>query len=71
MASLIQCTINGVAHTLNESLTITELFVELNLKEEGRVVEYNGKILNKLEFNSTTIKHDDNLEIIQFMGGGN
>ncbi len=71
MASLIECTINGVVHTLDKSLTITELFVELNLKQEGRVVEFNGKILNKLEFNSTTIKHDDNLEIIQFMGGGN
>lgn len=37
----------------------------------GRIaVEYNGEILPKADYDKTVIASSDNIEIVEFMGGG-
>ena len=64
--------INGEKEELTqESVTITEL---LTLKKvdmpEMVSVEYNGEILDRDNFDSTSVKDGDEIEFLYFMGGG-
>lgn len=67
-------TVNGKPATVegNESLTVTALLNELQVKDALYVtVELNGEILDRPEFDSTAVKEGDTLEFLYFMGGGN
>jgi thiamine biosynthesis protein ThiS len=66
----IEITLNGKLRTLPTSLTIESLFTTLELDPTHRIVEVNGEIYNKDAFSSVTLKNNDSVEIIQFMGGG-
>ncbi len=65
-------TINGQAETLNEtSLSITALLKVKNVEMPDMVsVEYNGDILDRADFDTTTVKDGDVVEFLYFMGGG-
>lgn len=41
-----------------------------NYKIDRLVVEYNGKILKKIDLDKIEIKNTDKIEIISFVGGG-
>ena len=64
--------INGEKEQVDgDSITITDL---LKLKEvkmpEMVSVELNGDILDRDVFDSTTLKENDEVEFLYFMGGG-
>lgn len=64
--------VNGKEIESNTKLTISKLLVEQNVKMPEMVsVELNGQILKRSEFESTTVKDDDKVEFLYFMGGGN
>jgi len=63
--------VNGTKTNLSDSLTINELLVEKSVKMPDMVsVEINGKILRRTEFETTTLKENDKVEFLYFMGGG-
>jgi sulfur carrier protein len=63
--------VNGKEIESNTEPTISELLVEQNVKMPEMVsVELNGQILKRSEIESTTIKADDKVEFLYFMGGG-
>ncbi|MHC4158841.1 MAG: sulfur carrier protein ThiS [Planctomycetota bacterium] len=63
--------INGTETNLSDSLTINELLVEKSVKMPDMVsVEINGNILRRTEFETTTLKENDKVEFLYFMGGG-
>lgn len=67
----MRCTVNGKPYNFqDDTLTINEMFNTMNLKPEGRIVEWNGEIISENKYSSVEIKNGDSLEIIQFMGGG-
>lgn len=61
--------INGEAHDVPDRLTISELMAHLALT--GRVaVEVNREIVPRAQHAEHTLKNDDVLEIVHFVGGG-
>ena len=63
--------VNGKETNFNEGLTVSQLLVEQNVKMPDMVsVELNGQILRRTAFETTTLKDDDKVEFLYFMGGG-
>ena len=64
--------INGENETLDhETITIMELLALKNVKMPDMVsVELNGDILDRDVFDTTSLKNDDEVEFLYFMGGG-
>jgi len=62
--------INGSEIEVRADLTIGGLLVERKINLDRVVVEYNGEILPKDKFDTTTIKSGDNIEVLSFVGGG-
>ena len=54
-----------------DSITVTELLVDQSVKMPDMVtVEYNGDIIDRDVFETTTISEGDVIEFLYFMGGG-
>ncbi|MHC4483441.1 MAG: sulfur carrier protein ThiS [Planctomycetota bacterium] len=63
--------VNGEQINCGDGLTVSELLVEQNVKMPDMVsVELNGQILRRTEFDATTLKDEDKVEFLYFMGGG-
>lgn len=63
--------VNGKETNINDGLTVSQLLVEANVKMPQMVsVEVNGQILRRSEYDQTTLKENDKVEFLYFMGGG-
>ena len=63
--------VNGKNTDINETLTIGELLSKEDVKMPQMVsVELNGQILKRSAFDTTTLKNDDKVEFLYYMGGG-
>ena len=54
----------------SRSTFISELIEELGLKDRVMAVALNMEIVKKDEWQITKIKEGDNLELLEFVGGG-
>jgi len=64
--------VNGNELDCSDGLTVNDLLAEQNVQMPEMVsVELNGEILKRGEFDTTTLKEDDKVEFLYFMGGGN
>lgn len=63
--------VNGRNTDITENVTVSELLVKEDVKMPQMVsVELNGQILKRSEFETTTLKDDDKVEFLYYMGGG-
>ncbi len=65
-------TVNGKPQTIpEESITVAEL-LSLNKVEMPDMVsvQCNGEFLDRQAYESTTVKHADEVDFLYFMGGG-
>ncbi|MDO5483946.1 MAG: sulfur carrier protein ThiS [Desulfovibrionaceae bacterium] len=63
-------TVNGRNESCPDAASVTDL-LHLRGHEPGRVVvEVNGRIVPAGEFAVTTLQDGDQVEIVQFVGGG-
>jgi sulfur carrier protein len=63
--------INGKETNINNDLTVSELLIKENVQMPDMVsVELNGQILKRTKFEQTSLKNDDKVEFLYFMGGG-
>ncbi len=66
-------TVNGKPATIagDESLNVTTLLSSLKVEQPDYVtVELNGDILERENFDLTTVSDGDSVEFLYFMGGG-
>ena len=49
---------------------LSELLEELNIQPDRVAVEVNLKIIRKADYNTHPIVEGDNIEIVNFVGGG-
>ncbi len=63
--------VNGRSRQIEEGVTITRLLSDLGLHEDRVAVELNLEFVEKLNYSVTSLKEDDKIEIISFVGGGN
>ncbi|MFN2499956.1 MAG: sulfur carrier protein ThiS [Pyrinomonadaceae bacterium] len=62
--------VNGEPREVNENLSLPQLIESLNLKPEQIAIELNQKVIRRLEWSGTILRHDDRVEIVHFVGGG-
>lgn len=62
--------INGQPRQIPSGLTIQELLLHLDLKQERIAVERNQQIVPRAEWATTVLHEGDRLEIVHFVGGG-
>ena len=63
--------INGKETNITEGLTVSELLIKENVQMPDMVsVELNGLILKRNELEQTSLKNNDKVEFLYFMGGG-
>lgn len=63
--------INGKEVDVSGAMSVSDLLVVQKVKMPDMVsVELNGEILERSTFGATTIKENDAVEFLYFMGGG-
>ena len=63
--------VNGKNTDISDSMTVTELLAKEDVKMPQMVsVELNGRILKRSEFETTSLKDNDKVEFLYYMGGG-
>jgi thiamine biosynthesis protein ThiS len=62
--------LNGDPYELAEPLTIDDLLATLDIDPRGVAVEHNLTIVKRDGFNSTVVQSGDQVEIVNFVGGG-
>jgi sulfur carrier protein len=66
----ISIRVNGDAREVEEGLTVAGLLDALGVKAPRVVVEHNMRILRADDFAAARIADGDELEVLQFVGGG-
>jgi thiamine biosynthesis protein ThiS len=66
----LQITLNGDTHEVAGPLTVTELLAQLNIDARRVAVEHNLVVLKKEAFANTPVREGDEIEIVNFVGGG-
>lgn len=62
--------INGEDKAVPQGISILELLDIYKINKDRVVIELNKEILRKDLYESITLKEDDQLEIVTFVGGG-
>ncbi len=62
--------VNGEKETANPGETVQDLLVRKGVSGETVVVEYNGKILDREEWEKQFLEEEAIVEIVRFVGGG-
>ena len=66
----LQILLNSEKEILEKQITISEFLLAKGLNPETIIVEYNGKILKKQEWSEIELQDQDQLEVLNFVGGG-
>ena len=61
--------VNGATYHY-EGQTVQEVLAALAFRMDRIVVEYNGKILSKADWELTRVSAADTMEVVTFVGGG-
>jgi sulfur carrier protein len=66
----VRVLVNGKPCDLPEGITLPSLILHLGLKSPVFAVEINGRPVSKSQHATTTLKSNDRIEIVEFVGGG-
>jgi sulfur carrier protein len=66
----VTITLNGEPYALDAPLTIGDLLARLDIDARRVAVEHNLVVLKRERFGSTVIGEGDQVEIVNFVGGG-
>ena len=62
--------LNGEAYQVDRALTVSELLDRLEMDPRRIAVEHNLIVVKRNHFDTTTINAGDEVEIVNFVGGG-
>jgi len=66
----VTITLNGERFELSGPLTVTELLSRLEIDARRVAVEHNVTVLKRTAFDETVVREGDEVEIVNFVGGG-
>jgi len=69
-ARWVTISLNGERHELPGPLTVTELLVRLQIDPRRVAIELNLVVLKRSTFATTVLRAGDQVEIVNFVGGG-
>ena len=67
---LVKITLNGEPYEVERPLTVAELLARLEIDPRRIAVEHNLVVLKRATFEQTAINAGDQIEIVNFVGGG-
>ena len=62
--------LNGEAYEIAAPLTVTELLGRLEIDARRVAVEHNLVVLKRATFDDAVVREGDQVEIVNFVGGG-
>lgn len=68
--AVLTITLNGDRYDIPEPVTVTALLASLAIDARRVAVEHNLVILKRTAFDQTMVHEGDNVEIVNFVGGG-
>ena len=66
----IKITVNGKIRLIEEKTNLFHLINKLKIPIKKVAIELNQEIMNKKNLNKITLRKNDKLEIVYFIGGG-
>jgi thiamine biosynthesis protein ThiS len=63
-------TLNGDRHEVPKPISISALLEQLEIDARRVAVELNAAVVKKAAYDSAVIKEGDEVEIVNFVGGG-
>ncbi len=66
----MRITLNGDPYELGEPMTISRLLARLDIDPRRVAVEHNLVVVKRTAYASTTVRAEDTVEIVNFVGGG-
>ena len=66
----MRITLNGDPYELGEPMTISRLLARLDIDPRRVAVEHNLVVVKRADYASTTVRAEDTVEIVNFVGGG-
>lgn len=63
-------TINGERKEFSDNLSVAELLTDIGIDPRKIAVERNLQLVKRTEYEQTTLTDGDELEIVNFVGGG-
>ena len=70
MSCKLQITLNGDTHEVAGPLTIADLLAQLDIDSRRVAVEHNLVVLKRDAFATAMVREGDEVEIVNFVGGG-
>lgn len=70
MSVALRITLNGEPYDLAAPLTVHELLAQLQIDSRRVAVEHNLTVVKREAFDRTTVNDGDEIEIVNFVGGG-
>ena len=62
--------LNGNSYEINNGTNLNELLNKLKIQKNKVAIEVNGEIVERKKYPSLILNKDDQVEIVQFIGGG-
>jgi thiamine biosynthesis protein ThiS len=62
--------LNGDTHEIAAPVSVSELLRQLEIDERRVAVELNLTVVKKTAYDSSVVKDGDEVEIVNFVGGG-
>lgn len=62
--------LNGERTSVPPSIDLSELLEHLSMPARLIAVELNGRVVRRKDWPETTVREDDKIEIVHFVGGG-
>ena len=66
----IKIKVNGKFKSVTENYKISDLVKDLKIPLKKVAIELNQEIMDKKKISKITLKKDDKIEIVHFIGGG-
>ena len=67
---MISIILNGKEIKINKQISVQQLLIKENLEKKMLAVAINGSIRERQDYEQTTIKEKDRIEIVRPVGGG-
>jgi thiazole synthase len=66
----VKIMLNGDPYEIAAPVTVTALLTELNIDPRRVAIEHNLVVVKRAAFDTTAIQGGDEVEIVNFVGGG-
>ena len=67
---MIEVSINGEKRSVSEGMNLAKILDELGVREQVLLVELNGQLVRREQFDEERVESGDILELIRVAGGG-